>query len=381
MKILYVAGVGKYGTFVLSRDIFRIWIKHGYEIVFAGPPPDKLLIEFAKINRIPMHYLALSKTYRLDEALKLAIIARRQNIDIIHACILPPGRFLCRVASLLSNIPLVVYIGTPAEVYNTHPLIRLIQKFLHRWTVATSQGIIAMTDYLAEQLRHDLRLPGNLKITVVAAGVNLSVIRKKSQLDYKNGAGMLGNSMRVVQVARLAPEKGQDIALRAVEYVLKKGYRISVDFIGGEDSSGYRSFLESLIPKQDFGPFAFNFLGYLAIEQIYENLAEYDLFLHPSRSEGQGIAVLEAMAAGLPVVASKVGGLNDLVAQQITGLLVPKEDHVALAEAIIWLIQNPSKRIEMGEMGYKRAKDFFSLEATESKMINFYENLRNKYCA
>lgn len=381
MKILYVAGAGKFGTYVLSCDIFTIWLKHGYDIVLVSPTPeDSLIIEFAHKHRIPVYFIKLFRTFRLDQAIKLAVIARREKVDIIHACLLQPGRFLCGIATLLSGIPLVLFISTPSEIYNPNRVIRWFQKFLHRWAVVTSHSIITMTQYLADQLRSHLKISRTLEITVIPIGVNLSIIRRKENLEYRQN-NEPGNFIRAVQVARLESSKGQDTVLRAVKEIFQKGYKISVDFIGDESYPGYRNYLYHLIAELNLPTGALNLLGYHPLEQVYQELVEYDIFLQLSHREGQGIAVLEAMAAGLPVVASEVGGLKELVVHGKTGLLVPREDHRALAEAIIWLIQNPTKRIEMGEAGFQRAKENFSLEITESKIINFYENLRSKYCA
>lgn len=373
MKILYVAGVNKYGTYILSRDIFTVWIKHGYDIVFVHPNPEGPMVEFAHKYHIPVYYLALFKIYRIDEVLKLAIIARREKVDVIHACNLPQGRFICRIASFLANTRLVLYIGTEARAFN-NSLIRLLQKLLHRWVIKTADGLISMTNHLVNQLRAELNIPENMEIAVIPHGVDLSLIKKKNPLEYMpNSKGDF--AIRAVQVARLAPEKGQDIVLRAIAYVLQKGYRISVDFIGDESYPGYEAYLYKLIVELGLPADTSRFLGYHPAAQVYQELAKYDLFLHPSRSEGQGIAVLEAMAAGLPVVASQAGGLKELVVQKVTGLLVPVEDSKALAGAIIWLIQAPARRVSLGEAGYLRAKEKFSLELTESKLIKFYEHL------
>jgi glycosyltransferase involved in cell wall biosynthesis len=375
MKIIYVAGVGKYGTYVLSCDLFTAWLKHGYEIVCVGPIPHKLFLEFMEQHRIPFYFIPLIKPFRLDQAWRLAIVARRERVNVIHACNLPGGRFLCRVAGLLANIPVILYLSTSTKVHYANRLVGFMKKIIHRWSVVTAQGLIAMTQYLADELCDFLGISKKIEIVVIPMGVNLSVIRKKS----KSGDIDLAKPMRVVHVTRLAPEKGQDIVLRATDYVIKKGYKICVDFIGDETIPGYRDYLFKVIEELHLPDNAFNFLGYHPISQVYRELADYDLFVHPSRSEGQGIAVLEAMAAGLPVVASSVGGLKELVVHGETGLLVSNGDHRALAEAIIWFMLRPAKIMEMGESGYQRVKAKFSFESTEYKIMEFYNRFAARF--
>lgn len=87
-------------------------------------------------------------------------------------------------------------------------------------------------------------------------------------------------------------------------------------------------------------------------------LQAFDLFVLPSHNEGMGRAVVEAMAAGLPVVATCVGGLPDVVVDGQTGLLVPPRDPGALAEALMRLLEDPDMRTRMGRAGQIRAEEF-----------------------
>ena len=96
-----------------------------------------------------------------------------------------------------------------------------------------------------------------------------------------------------------------------------------------------------------------------------------DVFILTSFSEGLSNSIMEAMAAGLPVVATNVGGNPELVIHNETGFLFPSQDASILAQQIIELANNPEKRHKMGLAGRKRMEDFFTLE----KIIQNYENL------
>ena len=106
----------------------------------------------------------------------------------------------------------------------------------------------------------------------------------------------------------------------------------------------------------------------------YPILAALDLFVMPSLAEGLGVAALEAMACGLPVVASAVGGLRDLVTDGATGLLVPPADPVALAKAINKLASEPKLRAAMGAAGRIRVADHFSLAAMAQRTLALYRD-------
>jgi glycosyltransferase involved in cell wall biosynthesis len=108
---------------------------------------------------------------------------------------------------------------------------------------------------------------------------------------------------------------------------------------------------------------------------VAEILALLDIFVLPSLWEGLPVAVLEAMAAGLPVVATRVGGVPEVVIDGVTGLLVPPRNPDALSEAILRLLQDPDLRHRMGQAGRERVRERFSLEQMIRKTEALYERL------
>jgi glycosyltransferase involved in cell wall biosynthesis len=116
-------------------------------------------------------------------------------------------------------------------------------------------------------------------------------------------------------------------------------------------------------------------LGEVSKTEIAKRLAQSDIFCQPSLQEGLGIAALEAMAAGLPVVASKVGGLIEVVIQSETGLLVPVGDARAFAHAIASLLENPLKATQMGATGRDRVEKYFTREAMLAQTEQFYQEI------
>jgi glycosyltransferase involved in cell wall biosynthesis len=96
----------------------------------------------------------------------------------------------------------------------------------------------------------------------------------------------------------------------------------------------------------------------------------------PSLAEGLPIAILEAMACARPVVATPVGGVTDAVVNGQTGLLVPPQDAVALAEAVLRLLRDPAWARRMGTEGRHRAETFFSLDRVISRVESLYEEIK-----
>jgi glycosyltransferase involved in cell wall biosynthesis len=108
---------------------------------------------------------------------------------------------------------------------------------------------------------------------------------------------------------------------------------------------------------------------------VPEILQALDIFVLPSNWEGLPNAVLEAMAAGLPVVATRVGGVPEVVVEGQTGILVPPRDPNALADALLTLLRDPNLRRRMGQAGRQRVQEYFSVDQMVSKTETLYEQL------
>ena len=106
-------------------------------------------------------------------------------------------------------------------------------------------------------------------------------------------------------------------------------------------------------------------------EDVARLLAGADIFLLTSISEGIPLTLIEAMLAGLPIVATRVGGVPEVVQQDVTGLLAPAGDDNDLARQLLWLADYPERREEMGRLGRRRALAMFS----EQEMVAHYEGL------
>ena len=115
------------------------------------------------------------------------------------------------------------------------------------------------------------------------------------------------------------------------------------------------------------------FAGYVG--DVRERLREADIFVLPARAENLPMAILEAMATGLPVVSTRVGGNAELVEDQVNGLLVEPDDASALASALDRLATDPAARSRMGNAGYERVRHEFEAGATARRMVSLYKQL------
>jgi len=157
----------------------------------------------------------------------------------------------------------------------------------------------------------------------------------------------------VLSVGRLDPVKGHDVLLRAFRLVLARVAGARLVVVG---EGGYRNVLEALAADLGIAG-AVEFAGQLDAGRVRQRLGEAQVFALPSRSEGLPIALLEAMAAGVPAVATAAGGTPEVLSAG-GGVLVPPEDAPALAEAIVELLQDPAASAALSAAGRLRAASF-----------------------
>jgi hypothetical protein len=177
-------------------------------------------------------------------------------------------------------------------------------------------------------------------------------------------------SGRIVFAGALAPIKGVEYLIKAFKQVNDRHPQARLLIVGREDDQQYVEGLKDLVKQLNIVN-SVEFLGEVSQAELAVTFLQADIFALPSLSEGLGRVVFEAMATGLPVIGTRVGGVPDLIDHQKTGLLVESRDVDALSTSLLELIQQPEDAKAMGERGKEFAKTFFS----SSSYLANYNNL------
>jgi len=309
--------------------------------------------------------LGISSYFNPLNILKLATLLKKVKPDIVHT----HGYFasvIGRIAAKYAHVPILFN-----HVHSTYWEYKKRNFFIEKLLSKYTQKIICCSEAVREFVTNNEKIDPS-KTVVIYNGVdeerfshfnNISSIREE--------IGIEPNDPILGTVSSLAPHKGHLYMIQAAPKILEAFSSTKFLFVG---DGVLKEELENQVKNLDITS---NVIFTGTRKNIPELLNLMDIFVLPSSSrEGLGIAIIEAMAAEKPVVATDIGGIPEVVENGKTGILVPPKNPEALAQAIIELLNNPGKAEEMGRLGRLRIKDTF----TTKKMISCIENLyRNSF--
>ena len=294
--------------------------------------------------------------------LRLARLLRRQGVALVHAHQYTPF-FYALTARLLYRRPPVLF----TEHGRWHPdYPRRKRLVANRMLLERRDRVVGVGQAVRNALIDNEGLPPG-RVSVVHNGIDLAAFqdRRDCRAAVRKEIGAGPDDFLILQVARLDPLKDHLTALRTVERLARRRPDARLVLVGeGPQQPLIQDFLTSR-----HLPGRVSLLGLRT--DVARLLAAADVFLLTSISEGIPLTVIEAMAAGLPVVATAVGGVGEVIADGQTGLLAPAGDDAALAEKLLALADDPSLRGRLGRQGRERAEALFS----ETQMLAAYERL------
>jgi glycosyltransferase involved in cell wall biosynthesis len=210
------------------------------------------------------------------------------------------------------------------------------------------------------------------RIAVVRSGIDLDRFDRAPDAAFRSVFGISEGDRVVVNVAHFADHKGQRYLVEAAPLILRDLPRTVFLLIGEGE---LRLSLMTLARELGVADRVL-FPGFLA--NVHEYLGSADLFVMPSHMEALGTAALEAMAAGLPVVASRVGGLPEIITAGRDGLLVPPRDPNALAHAVVRMLRDDGLRQRLASEGRKRVRAKFGVDRMVDETVKVYEWLLSR---
>jgi glycosyltransferase involved in cell wall biosynthesis len=296
----------------------------------------------------------------------VARLLRRSPPDILHAY-LPAANVIGPVAARLSSVPRVIVSKRALAEYKAHyPLLRRVEPLGNR----LADVILVNSDAVRRDVeRTERHWEG--KFRKIYNGVApIEPWAPDEAMAFRRREGIPDDTLVALCVSNFYPYKGHEELVEAVAKVVPV-YPNVIFLMVGRDS-GTMEATKARVRERGIER-SVRFVG--SRTDVPDLLRASDLFVHPSREEGFSNAILEAMAAGLPVVACDVGGNPEAIVDRETGRLVPPRNAWAFASAVAELLADPEKRKAMGEAGRHRATERFSLDRMVGEMESLYEAL------
>jgi glycosyltransferase involved in cell wall biosynthesis len=337
-----------------------------YRMLFATLKPMPAWLQ-AEMEGQGVGCFTCGATGRAQYPLALARLAthlRRERVDVFHAHLFEPSLVGLAAARLA---------GTPARVLTRHysdyhtridrPWHVRLDRLATRW----SDAVIAVSQHTAAHLVAVEGAPAS-KVRTIPNGIDFDRVRfsaPEAPAALRTALGGDGAHL-VLMVARLHPEKGYEHLFAALPLLLRRLPRPVILLVAGTGAleDRYRALVRDLGCGDSV-----RFLGFR--KDVPDLMGAADLLVLPSLAEAFGLVLAEALYLGTPVVASRVGGIPEIVEDGTSGVLVPPGDAAALADALGGLLADPARRSWMAGAGRQRVLDRFGFP----EMVRAYESV------
>jgi len=335
--------------------------KNQFKFTVCYSNKGNLWSEFKKHKEIELIDFSIESKYQFSAINKISKIIRSKQADLIHTQ--GPGStdFFASWAAVLTRTPHVITRPVMIEDWIRPNLKKKIYAFFDKFTLKHASSVIAVSKAGVKYLTEDSKLPEQ-KVSLIYNGIDINLFKPTEKETNSNETLCIGTC------AQLAPHKGWPDFLRVI-YLLKKKFPNLKCIVVGDGPLRKEVFNRA----KSMGLFdAIDLVGFQ--KNVMQYLRKFDIFLMTSWSEGLPVATIEAMAAGLPVVATSVGGMPELVIHGETGYLGPPNNPEVIADFVSDLLQNKILREEFGKSGRERVKKNFVIQKMVSKYEKTYMN-------
>lgn len=329
--------------------------KRGHRLFLLCPPETRLRRE-AEAAGIPVIPLKIRGPWDLSAARRIRDAVRERRVEILHT----HSSVDSWAGALAAR-----WAGTPALIRTRHISVPVKRPFFNR-LYYFPDAIITTGEHIRRDLLRSHRLPPD-RVTSIPTGVNVRRFRPRNPAEaLKKELGLEPEDRVLTLAAVLRTQKRHEIVVAALRAIKERFPRIRVLFVG--EGPG-RERIERAIAGAGLEPY-FRLPGHR--EDIPEILSFTDAAVIPSAAEGVPQFLLQAMAAGRPVIATGVGGIPEVITSGENGILIPPEDPRSLAEAVRLVLDRPEKAREMGSRAREAVEREFTLERMAERVEQVY---------
>ena len=336
-----------------------------YRALLICPEPGPFVGRM-KERGVETHLVHLAPLFNPIALWRLTRLLARERVTILqtHGA---RANFYGRIAGRLAAVPVIIStVHNSLKDYEVRPLRRGLYTFLLRLTLPLVHQIICVSDANRRDLIEECPAAAAKTHTVYNGVDPLAFTSQPDHQRIRQELGVIQGPV-LVTIARLTEQKGHRYLLQALPCLLETWPQLCCVFVGeGELQYALHRMAIDLVVEQ-----ACRFVG--VREDIADILAAADLFVLPSLSEGFPFVLLEALAMGLPVVASQVNGVPELIGDHKTGLLVPPRDPQALATAIREVLSDSTAASKMGAAGRAVVEERFTVDRMVANTMAIFD--------
>lgn len=369
LRVLHVIGGGEFGG--AERHILNLATAMDPDMVevsvcclFAEP-----FVQVAREAGIKAHSVPMRHKLDFSIVTKIRDLIAGEGIDLVHTHGVR-ANLVGRVAARMAGVETVVT-TVHSLLGQDYPDLfsRLVNMFIERASRSLTSHFIAVSGGLQEALiKQGI---SEDKITVIYNGLNPDLFKSTEATigKWRQKAGFRQDKLLVAIVGRLHPVKGHGYFLKSAAEILKTRTDVHFLVVG---SGPEREKLEEYTEKLGILDHV-TFTGF--VSDVAELMPDLNLLIVPSLWEGFGLTALEAMALGVPVVATSVGGLPEIVHHGTTGLLVPPADEAGLTRGIAWMLDHRQEALEMSAAAKSVVEEKFTASSMARNTQDLYRLL------
>jgi glycosyltransferase involved in cell wall biosynthesis len=370
MRILYVITSAEFGGAPLHvLQLARYMLKQSHEVGIVTAPEPRMMQEAKALgvrifpNPHFVRPVVLWKDFRALWRVSQAIQQFKPDLVSAHST---KAGFAARFSCAILRVPVIFTAHGWAFTEGKSPLSRYFLALAEGLASKVTKKIICVSEH-DKELAIRLHVASEKKVKVIHNGMEPSLYLNTDGSKIRSELGLSESEILITMVARFVPQKDHDTLFRALNFLPECGFKVAL--VGnGEREVLFRREAE----KQSVNGRVV-FLGERC--DVPQILAASGIFVLSSHWEGLPRSIIEAMMSGLPVVATRVGGVPELVEDGVTGFLVPPKDPQALAKALQRLLDDPELRHRMGQLGREKALREFTLDRMLRETEKVYEEV------
>lgn len=361
-KVLHVVNGEHYAGAERVQDLLALALpEHGFEVGFVVLKAGRFK-KLRQAQQTPLFELPMRSRFDLPTVTRLAALIRDEGYALVHTHT-PRTAFIGRLAAARAGVPVMHHLHSPTSRDTTHGLRNWVNATAERFSLSGVDAVVAVSQSLARYARRNGVAPE--KTFVVPNGVPCHLTVRPRRRP--------SGCWTLAAAALFRPRKGTEALLQALAILKSAGMPVRLHAVGAFESGEYEQHVKSLADKLGVEDIV-DWRGFCA--DVNAELDVADLFVLPSLfGEGMPMVVLEAMAAGLPVIGTHVEGVPEVVRDGLEGLIVAPGDAHALAAAVERFVTGQVDWPTLAANARRRQSEGFSQQTMAAGLADVYRRV------